>query len=157
MHHHASLKCLKTRTILVALWCFHTLLLPPSGHIYYHTLFGNSISYLFAGIWFGLRAASRSCDYALMCFRRNDWEGFPYGFTGDGSSRFSACVILGLISEREKRAQKSLRESEASPPWKSALGRGHDMKSPSRHRGLHALSNTEAQGDDEVARSCHGD
>ena len=132
----------RTRTVLVTLMVFFITLFyyaTVPGHIYYHTLFRNLyfLPLVFAGIWFGLRAAvaaSLAITALYVPFVVMNWEGFSVAdfsrvmevvvFNG-------AAVILGLISEREKRAQKSLRESESLAAMGKALSAAaHDMKSP---------------------------
>jgi two-component system, NtrC family, sensor histidine kinase HydH len=132
----------RTRIILLALMIllinFYYYSTVP-GHIYYHTLFRNLyfLPLILAGIWFGLRGAiivSLAITALYAPFIVTNWQGF----SATDFSRLleilvfdGAAVVLGLITEREKRTQKNLRESESLAVMGKALSAtAHDMKSP---------------------------
>jgi signal transduction histidine kinase len=99
------------------------------GYIYYHALFRNLyfLPLVFAGIWFGLRAAvttSLAITALYVPFVVMNWEGFSvtdFSRVMEVVVFNGAAVILGLIPEREKRARKNLRETESLAAMGKAL------------------------------------
>jgi two-component system, NtrC family, sensor histidine kinase HydH len=120
---------------LVSLFYYATV----PGHLYYHTMFRDLyfLPLVLAGIWFGLRAAvltSLTVTALYMPFVIMNWGGFSaidFRRLMEAVVLIGVAVTLGLISEREKRAQQSLRESASLIAMGKALSAAaHDMKSP---------------------------
>jgi two-component system, NtrC family, sensor histidine kinase HydH len=109
------------------------------GQIYYHLFYVDLyfMPIIMAGLWYGLRGAvitSAAITILYFPFILWRWQGFS---SGDFDRIIQVlllntiAVVLGLVSDRQKREQKALREAESM----AAMGRAvsflaHDMKAP---------------------------
>jgi two-component system, NtrC family, sensor histidine kinase HydH len=109
------------------------------GQIYYHLFYVDLyfLPIIMAGLWYGLRGAvitSAAITILYFPFILWRWQGFS---SGDFDRIIQVlllntiAVVLGMVSDRQKREQKALREAESM----AAMGRAvsflaHDMKAP---------------------------
>ncbi len=123
--------------MIAAILCLHYLTLPEKAyhHAVYRTLF--YLPLILASFWFGLTGALSVCGAVLMTFSPyvlTHWEGFSVGDFDtilEGLLFIASTTILGLLVEREKKADKARLEAERL----ACIGRAvsevaHDMKTP---------------------------
>ncbi|MFP4072345.1 MAG: sensor histidine kinase [Desulfovibrionales bacterium] len=132
-----SLQILLIAVLVLGITLLH--FLTRHGQIYYHIFYLDLyfLPLIMAGLWYGLRGAVITAVAITILY-------FPYilwrwqGFSPDDFDRIvqlllinAIAVVLGIVSDRQKREEKALRESESM----TAMGRGvsflaHDLKTP---------------------------
>jgi two-component system, NtrC family, sensor histidine kinase HydH len=157
---------LTAHVALIALLVFGITLihfLTRHGQIYYHLFYLDLyfLPIIMAGLWYGLRGAvitSVAITILYFPFILWRWQGFS---SGDFDRIVQVlllntiAVVLGLVSDRQKREQNALREAESM----AAMGRAvsflaHDMKAPLMVIGGVAsqLHRNKPQGDSEAEK-----
>jgi two-component system sensor histidine kinase HydH len=123
--------------MIVAILCLHYLTLPEKAyhHAIYRTLF--YLPLILASFWFGLAGALSVCGVVLLTFSPYvimHWEGFSVGDLDtilEGLLYIASTTILGLLVEREKKADKARLEAERLASIGRAVSEvAHDMKTP---------------------------
>lgn len=122
---------------IAAILCLHYFTLPT--HAYYHAVYRVLfyIPLIMAGFWFGLGGALRVCATVLVLFSPYVimwWRGLSievFDTLMEGFLYVAAALIIGLLSEREKKERGARIESERL----AAIGKtvsevAHDMKTP---------------------------
>jgi two-component system, NtrC family, sensor histidine kinase HydH len=104
-------------------------------HLFYRELYFFPL--ILAGIWFGLRGAvytSLTITLLFLPFIFSDWQEFSISDFDQVLEIFLlniVGIVLGLISDREKKSLKALQESETLAVLGRAIsGIVHDMKTP---------------------------
>jgi two-component system sensor histidine kinase HydH len=141
--------------MIAAILALHYLTLPERAyhHAVYRTLF--YLPLILASLWFGLAGALSVCGVVLVTFSpylATHWKGFSvanFDTILEGLLFIASTAILGLLVERERKADKARLEAERL----ACIGRAvsevaHDMKTP-----LMAIGGFTSQ----VARTLEGD
>ena len=132
----------KAKKLLVAtLVLLVTIILYGTAHgeLYYH-VFYRDLYYLpliLAGVWFGLRGAvvtSLSITILFLPYVLMTWHYVPV-FDFDRTLEIillnTLAVVLGVISDRERKSQKALGEARnLAAIGKAVAGIAHDIKAP---------------------------
>jgi two-component system sensor histidine kinase HydH len=141
--------------MIAAILCLHYFTLPERAyhHAVYRTLF--YLPLILGSFWFGLKGVLSVCGVVLITFSPYlgmHWEGFSVGDLDrllEGVLFVVSAIILGLLVEREKKADKARLEAERLACIGKAVSEvAHDMKTP-----LMAIGGFTSQ----VARSLGGD
>ncbi len=136
------MSAVKAKEVLVAtLVLFVSLLHYGTGHgeLYYH-VFYRDLYYLpliLAGVWFGLRGAlvtSLSITILFLPYVLMTWRYVPV-FDFDRTLEIillnSLAVVLGVISDRERKSRKALGDARnLAAIGKAVAGIAHDIKAP---------------------------
>lgn len=123
--------------LIATILCMHYFTSPT--HEYYHTVYRILfyIPLIMAGFWFGLGGALTVCAIVLVLFSPYVimwWQGLSveeFDTLMEGFLYIVAALIIGLLSEREKKERGARIEAERL----AAIGKtvsevAHDMKAP---------------------------